>query len=162
FETPREAMQAGLRVGDDEQVQRWMRGEAQGERGEEVKQVGPGRPGPDTEYRRGEHWDYQIVFVEDAGAVRRAGLGGGLCPLMTNDESLTPQEALLKDKYQPFVEKRYEQFKSVFGVAPVWLKNVGRIERLLWLYYVVELVGALIEREVRRHMEEQGRASLAL
>jgi hypothetical protein len=60
------------------------------------------------------------------------------------------------------VEKRHEQLKSVFGVAPVWLKNVGRIESLLWLYYVVELVGALAEREVRRRMEERGRASLAL
>ena len=50
----------------------------------------------------------------------------------------------------------------MFGVAPVWLKNVGRIESLLWLYYVVELVGALVEREVRRRMGKQGRASLPL
>jgi transposase len=162
FDTPREAIQAGQRVVDDEQVQRWVRVEARGQSEEEFKQVGPGRPGPDTEYRRVEHWHYQAVFVEDAEALRREALGDGLFPLMTNDESLTPQEALLKYKYQPFVEKRHEQLKSVFGVAPVWLKNVGRIESLLWLYYVVELVGALIEREVRRRMQEQGRSSLAL
>ncbi len=60
------------------------------------------------------------------------------------------------------MEKRHEQLKSVFGVAPVWLKNVGRVESLLWLYFVVELVQALLEREVRRRMAERGLASLAL
>ena len=58
----------------------------------------------------------------------------GLFPLMTNDEGLTLKEALGKYKYQPFVEKRHEQLKTVFGVAPVWLKNVERVSSLLWLY----------------------------
>ena len=71
-------------------------------------------------------------------------------------------EALAKYKYQPFVEKRHEQLKTVFGVAPVCLKSVGRIASLLWLYYVVELVQALLEREVRRRMAEEGMGSLAL
>jgi hypothetical protein len=60
------------------------------------------------------------------------------------------------------VEKRHEQLKSVFGVAPVWLKNVGRVASLLWLYYVVELVQALLEREVRRQMAASGIESLEL
>jgi hypothetical protein len=65
-------------------------------------------------------------------------------------------EALAKYKYQPFVEKRHEQLKSVFGVAPVWLKSPRHVASLLWLYFVVELVQALIEREVRRQMRAQG------
>jgi hypothetical protein len=60
------------------------------------------------------------------------------------------------------VEKRHEQLKSVFGVAPVWLKSVARVESLLWMYYVVELVQGLLEREVRRRMGQSGEASLAL
>ena len=44
----------------------------------------------------------------------------------------------------------------------MWLKNPGRVESLLWLYYVVELVQALLEREVRRQMEEEEVDSLAL
>jgi hypothetical protein len=81
---------------------------------------------------------------------------------MTNDETLGLEEALSKYKYQPFVEKRHEQLKSVFGVMPVWLKSVGRVESLLWLYFVVELVQALLEREARRQMAERGWSSLAL
>ena len=74
------------------------------------------------------------------------------CAGVREDETLDLAEALGKYKYQPFVEKRHEQLKSVFGVAPMWLKNVGRVASLLWLYYVVELAGALVEREVRRQM----------
>jgi hypothetical protein len=81
---------------------------------------------------------------------------------MTNDKSLTLKEALSKYKYQHFVEKRYEQLKSVFGVMPVWLKNVDRVASLLWLYYVVELVQALIEGEFRRQMARGAIESLAL
>jgi hypothetical protein len=47
-------------------------------------------------------------------------------------------------------------------VAPVWLKNVGRVASLLWLYYVVELVQALLEREVRRQMAAAAVTDLAL
>lgn len=162
WRTPREAREAARRILDDEGVEHLLRVELDREVEEEYRQVGPGRPGPDTEYRRVEKVRYRIRFVEDGEALRREARCDGLFPLMTNDEALTPEEALGKYKYQPFVEKRHEQLKSVFGVAPVWLKNVGRIESLLWLYYVVELVQALVEREVRRQMEQQGVGSLAL
>ncbi len=157
-----EAQQAGERIVAEESVERWLRVAVRSEQHTEHQQVSPGRPGPNTEYRRVETWRFWPRFVEDADALRREALCDGLFPLMTNDESLNPQEALRKYKYQPFVEKRHEQLKSVFGVAPVWLKNVGRVASLLWLYYVVELVQALVEREVRQQMEQTGLASLAL
>src|SRR5262249_13022091 len=53
------------------------------------------------------------------------------CRFATNDEALGLAEALAKYKYQPFVEKRHEQLKSVFGVAPVWLKSPRRVAALL-------------------------------
>lgn len=157
-----EAREAATRIATDEQVQRLLRVSV--ERVVEVshRQVGPGRPGPDTEYRRVETWHYRARFEEDSAALTREARCDGLFPLMTNDEELSLAEALAKYKYQPFVEKRHEQLKSVFGVAPMWLKNVGRIESLLWLYYVVELVQALLEREVRRRMRAERIASLAL
>ena len=162
FKSHQEAQQAGQRVLDDEQVQRWLRVEVRPQVQEEHKQVSPGRPGPDTEYRRVEHWRFRPTFVEIAEALKREALSDGLFPLLTNDESLSLTEALHKYKYQPFVEKRHEQLKSVFGVAPLWLKNVGRIDSLLWLYYVAELTQALVEREVRRRLQATGRKSLAL
>jgi transposase len=162
FAGPREAREAGQRVLEQEVVSDLLRVEVEQEVEESYQQVGPGRPGPRTTYQRIETTRYYVRFVEDAEAVKRAALCDGLFPLMSNDETLSLAEALGKYKYQPFVEKRHEQLKSGFAVTPMWLKNVGRIDSLLWLYYVVELVQALLEREVRLRMEEEGVDSLAL
>src|ERR1019366_8769923 len=150
FATAEEARTVGQRILDEEQVQDWL------------TQARAGRPGPKTTYRRVEDKQYRIRLEEDGQALKREALCDGLFPLMTNDKSLSLAEALGKYKYQPFVEKRHEQLKTVFGVAPVWLKNVERVSSLLWLYYVVELVQALVERETRRRMEQEGITSLAL
>jgi transposase len=160
--TPEAAQEAAQRILVDEQVQRWLRVVIERDVEEDYRQAGPGRPGPDTEYRRVEIWHYRARFEEDGTALAQEARCDGLFPLLTNDAALSLAEALGKYKYQPFVEKRHEQLKSVFGVAPVWLKNVGRIESLLWLYYVVELTQALLEREVRRRMEIGAVSSLAL
>jgi transposase len=162
FATREDALRAGRRIVDEEGAGRWLRADADGELTEHHKQAGPGRPCRETVYRKVEDWSYQVILVEDADAVKRDAACDGVFPLMTNDEALTPQEAWRKYKDQPFVEKRHEQMKAVFGVAPMWLKNVARVESLLWLYFVVELVGALVEREVRRRMRDGRRASLAL
>jgi transposase len=81
---------------------------------------------------------------------------------MTNDKTLSLKQALKKYKYQPYAERRHEQMKSVFQVMPVWLKNGAGVESLLWLYHLVDLVQALLEREVRQRMKEAGIASLPL
>jgi transposase len=162
FTWPNDAREAGRRVLEQEGISDLLRVEVDAEVEESYRQVGPGRPGPNTTYQRVETTKYYVRFVEDVEAVKRAALCDGLFPLMSNDETLSLEEALGKYKYQPFVEKRHEQLKSGFAVTPMWLKNVGRIDSMLWLYYVVELVQALLEREVRLRMEEEEIDSLAL
>lgn len=162
FRTPWEAREAAERIVAEEQLTGLLRVIVDRSVSQDYRQVGPGRPGPQTEYRRVERVRYRIRLEEDAEALVREARCDGLFPLLTNDETLSVGEALLKYKYQPFVEKRHEQLKSVFGVTPVWLKNPSRVSSLLWLYYVVELVQALVEREVRRQMEAREAASLAL
>jgi hypothetical protein len=151
-----EALRAGREVLQREGAERWLRVRVEADVEESFHQIGPGRPGPDTEYRRVETRTYRAHLDEDGAAVAADALCDGLFPLVTNDESLGVAEALAKYKYQPFVEKRHEQLKSVFGVAPVWLKSPRRVASLLWLYFVVELVQALVEREVRRQMGVRG------
>src|SRR4051812_30638004 len=162
FRTREEAQAAGEGVLREHQVERWLRLQVEEEVEEEYRQVGPGRPGPNTVYQRVERKRYRIRVQEDGEALAREARCDGLFPLLTNDETLTLKEALGKYKYQPFVEKRHEQLKTVFGVTPMWLKSVARVESMLWLYYVVELVAALLEREVRRRMRQEGEGSLAL
>jgi transposase len=160
--TADEARAAGQAVLEEEQVTRWLRVRIEEQVAESYKQDGPGRPSPNTVFRCVKTERYFVYFDEDGEAVARDAKCDGLFPLMTNDKDLTPQEALRRYKYQPFVEKRHEQLKSGFDVAPMWLKNVGRVESMLWLYYVVELTAALLERELRGAMTKGDRDSLPL
>ena len=59
---------------------------------------------------------------------------------------------LLAYKGQPVIEKRFAQLKTDFAVAPVYLKEVGRIQALLCMYFFVLLVESLLERELRQAM----------
>ena len=75
---------------------------------------------------------------------------------------MTEQELLLAYKQQPAIERRFEHLKTDFVVAPVFLKEVSRIEALLCVYFFVLLVEALLERELRRAMKRKGIESLPL
>jgi transposase len=162
YKSEEEARAAAQKVLQEKEVSSWLRVRIEEEVTKERCQEGPGRPGPKTRYQLVTKISYRVYFDEEGEALERECRCDGLFPLMTNDKSLGVQEALLKYKYQPFVEKRHEQLKSGFAVMPMWLKNVGRVESLLWLYYVVELLAALVEREVSVRMEESNLESLAL
>jgi transposase len=162
YPTREEALAAGREVLEQYRAGRWFTVGARQEVAVSYRQEGPGRPGPNTVYRRVEVISYEIELVEDEAAVLADTRCDGLFPLMTNDEQLSVREALEKYKYQPFIEKRHEGLKSVFGIMPVWLKSPSRVASLLWLYFVVELLGALIERELRQQMRAAGRRSLCL
>jgi transposase len=162
FASREAAQQACQRVLDKAKVRDWLKVEIVEHVQVKRKQAGPGRPGPDTPYTTVTSKSYTIRAEENKEALALAERCDGIFPLMTNDKSLSLKQALKKYKYQPFAEKRHQQMKSVFGVMPVWLKNSSRVESLLWLYHVVDLVQALLEREVRRQMKKAEIASLPL
>ncbi len=58
-------------------------------------------------------------------------------------------------KGQPTIEKRFEQLKTINEIAPVFLKNPGRIEAFFTMYLFALLVQALIERKLRRSMQRE-------
>jgi transposase len=121
-----------------------------------------GRPGPNTEYIKRVRLRLDLDYTIDAAAVANAQKSDGVFPLVTNDASLSSLETLLAYKRQPTIENRFEQLKTDFAVAPVWLKDVRRIEGLLHVYFIVLLVEALLERELRRGMDRAGLETLPL
>jgi len=121
-----------------------------------------GRPGRNTEYVKRVRLRLDLDYTIDATAVVSAQKADGVFPLVTNDASLSAFESLLAYKRQPTIEKRFEQLKTDFAVAPVWLKDVRRIEGLLHVYFIVLLVEALLERELRRAMERAAVETLPL
>ena len=111
-----------------------------------------GRPGPQTAYRKLTRRRWDVAWTLDEAALAYDRKSDGMYPLLTNDRTLTPAQVLEAHKGQPTIEKRFEQVKTVHEIAPVFLKNEGRIEALFTLYFLGLLVQALIERELRLAM----------
>ena len=126
------------------------------------KQTRRGRPGPDTAYRKITKRRFDIEWTTDEEAIAYDHNSDGIYPLITNDRSLSPAQVLEAHKGHPMIEKRFEQIKSVHEIAPVFLKNEGRIEALFTLYFLALLVQALIERELRAAMNREKIARLPL
>jgi transposase len=121
-----------------------------------------GRPGPDTKYVRRTKRRWQIHWEVDEEAIAYDLNSDGMYPLLTNDRSLTAPQVLEAHKRQPAIEKCFKQAKTIYEIAPVLLKNEGRIEALFFLYFVALLVQALIERDLHRAMARDGIKELPL
>jgi transposase len=129
---------------------------------ETYRQSTPGRPGKDTRYVKEVSTRLDLDYTIDADQVDRQRQTDGVFPLVTNDSELSTLEVLLAYKHQPQIEKRFEQLKTDFAVAPVFLKDVGRIEALFCLYFFVLLTESLLERALRKAMEREGLKTLPL
>jgi transposase len=116
------------------------------------RQVRSGRPGPKTIYRRITRRRWGLEWTLDQEAIDYDRKSDGMYPLLCNDRDLPSAKVLEAHKGQPMIEKRFEQTKTVHEIAPVFLKNEGRIEALFTLYFLGLLIQALIERELRRAM----------
>jgi transposase len=164
---PRLRSKARIRERVDEilersKVARYLRVEIRSVARHEYRQVGPGRPGPATQYRRKTTRRWRLEISLDAERIAYDRKSDGMYPLLTNDPSLSPREVLEAHKRQPAIEKRFEQTKTVFEIAPVLLKNPGRVEAFFFVYFLALLVQALLERELRRAMQAQAISSLPL
>jgi len=121
-----------------------------------------GRPGKNTRYVKNSKIRFDISYEIDTVMVASDSITDGIFSLTTDDAKLTELDALLAYKGQPIIEKRFSQLKTDFEVAPVYLKEVSRIEALLCVYFLVLVVQSLLEREIRRQMASKGIDSLPL
>jgi transposase len=126
------------------------------------QQARRGRPGPDTQYVRKTRKFWRLRWHIDEDTLTYDRKSDGMYPLLTNDRTLTDAQVLEAHKRQPTIEKRFEQTKTVFEIAPVLLKNEGRIEALFFVYFLALLVQALIERALRQAMQREGIGELPL
>ena len=125
-------------------------------------QLSRGRPGSMTEYRTVIRKRFHVEWNPEEENIDFDETCDGMFPLITNDRNLSLKDILSSYKFQPHVEKRHEQLKSVYGVAPVMLKNVDRIEGFLFVYFLALLVESLIEREIRMGMAKEERKSIRI
>lgn len=124
------------------------------------KQIGTGRPGSKTKYRTIKEKLYSLSYTRHQRALKEETNVDGVFPLLATDSEITPKEALLAYKYQPRLEKRFTQFKSVHNAAPLFFKSIDRVEGIMFLFFIALMIQAIIEREVRLKMEEKNIAAL--
>jgi len=133
----------------------WLTVEIALERLEKFKQVRRGRSTDNSMFRRIVHWVPSIQCTRNENAISAASMMDGIFPLATNTD-LDAHAVLNAYKYQPKLERRHALLKSGLQVAPVFLKKNDRIEALMFVYFLAQLVCALVERQLRIAMREQG------
>jgi transposase len=144
------------------EVSEWITVEVVQRTTESYRQEKRGRPGNATRYVKHERTRFALEHRIDLAKLDAEARCDGVFPLITNDRALTELEVLLAYKKQPALERRFEQLKTDFVVAPVYLKEASRIQALLCVSFFVLLVESLLERELRRAMERSGVESLPL
>jgi transposase len=122
---------------------------------ETYRQATPGRPGKATRYVKQVATRFTLHYEIDLARVAAESLTDGIFPLVTNVVEFSELKLLQAYKRQPTIEKRFSQLKTDFAVAPVYLKQVRRIQALLCMYFFALLVEALLERELRRAMQRE-------
>lgn len=157
-----EIEQRAQRVVERLKIERYVHVDVGTDVREDFVQETRGRPGPSTRYRRKTREHATLRWSIDEAQIARDRKSDGMFPLLTNDRNLSARATLEAYKRQPVLEKRFQQIKSVHEIAPVFLKNEGRIEALFFVYFLALLVQAIIERELRVAMHRQRIDSLPL
>jgi len=118
------------------------------------RQVGRGKPGPNTQYREEQTVSYRLEWELDHKAIKDLATRDGIFPLITNAH-INAAEVLKAYKNQPFLEKRMYTTKSILKVAPVFIKKPKRIEAMTLLYFIALMIVSLMERNIRKNMAEE-------
>jgi transposase len=120
-----------------------------------LRQKGRGRPTISTKYERVTQRTFTLSWARDRTALVRESRLDGIFPLLTTDHSLGAKQALQAYKYQPRLEKRFSQFKSVHNAAPLLFKKIERVEANMFAFFIALALQALLEREMRKKMQQE-------
>lgn len=133
-------------------AQRWISYDIHQTEVETFRQEKRGRPGKDTRYRKTRRTVFTLTFTVNHDNVAYDAATDGQFPLISNDRQLTDAQLLAAYRYQPNLENRHHQLKTVLGAAPVTLKSPSRIEGLACSEFIALLCQCLIERQLRSAM----------
>ena len=135
-------------------TEEWIAVEIKWDAIETFKAVTRGKPTADTIFRRIIQHVPRLHVTTNPECIARSQVMDGIFPLTTNTKE-PPVDVFKIYKYQPRIEKRHALLKSTLEVAPIWLKKNTRIEALMFLEFIAQMIAALIERAVRQKMVEK-------
>ena len=121
-----------------------------------------GRPGKIGRYRYRCRVSYSLHWARDAAALRGEARTDGVFPLLCTDPTIPARNVLRAHKFQPRLEKRFCQFKSIHGAAPLLFKKIRRVEANMFMFFVALMVQALLERQLRQRLAQRKAPPLKL
>jgi len=98
-------------------------------------QSGKGRPGPNTKYKTVIEKNFSLCWNRNKRALSQEKNVDGIFPILCTDKNIDAKSALAAYKYQPRLEKRFTQFRSIHNVAPLLFKNIERVEAMMFLFF---------------------------
>jgi len=135
-------------------AEEWVMVEVKWDPVEKFKAVTRGKPTADTPFRRIIQRVPRLHISTNAANIARSAAMDGIFPLTTNTKE-KPVDVYKIYKYQPRIEKRHALLKSTLDVTPIWLKKNARIEALMYLEFIAQIIAALIERDLRKQMVDK-------
>jgi len=135
-------------------AEEWITVEVKWDAVEKFKAITRGKPTAETAFRRIIERVPRLHVATNAEKIAQSAAMDGIFPLTTNTKE-KPVDVFKIYKYQPRIEKRHALLKSTLEVAPIWLKKNTRIEALMFLEFVAQMLAALVERALRQKMAER-------
>jgi len=135
-------------------AEEWITVEVKWDAVEKFKAITRGKPTTETTFRRIIQQVPRLHISTNAANIARSAAMDGIFPLTTNTRE-KPVDVYKIYKYQPRIERRHALLKSTLDVAPIWLKKNTRIEALMFLEFIAQMIAALVERDLRKKMVEK-------
>jgi transposase len=162
LKTEVEIRAAVTKILEDEKVDKFLHCGIGTAREDSRIQIGKGRPGKKTKYSERIETFHTLSWARKDMALKAEAHTDGVFPLLCTDGRLSSKKVLQAYKYQPRLEKRFSQFKSVHKAAPLLFKKIERVEANMFAFFVALMIQALIERQVRQEMPAHRIVSLNL
>lgn len=122
----------------------------------------PGRAGKLVRYEHHCRVSYSLQWSPNAAALSAEARTDGVFPLLCTDPSIPPLQVLKAYKFQPRLEKRFCQFKSIHRAAPLLFKKIHRVEANMFVFFLALMIQALLERALRRRLAREQAEPLKL
>src|SRR6516162_7802347 len=135
-------------------AEEWITVEVKWDAVEKFKAITRGKPTTETTFRRIIQQVPRLHISTNAANIARSAAMDGIFPLTTNTKE-KPVDVFKIYKYQPRIEKRHALLKSTLEVAPVWLKKNTRIEALMFVEFLAQMVAALTKHALQQRMVEK-------
>jgi len=164
LKTRKSILTAAKKIRRDQQCEDFLRVGLKTKLLSHTRRLRPGRPKPGDPSKRVSKTIYELEVSANALRLRQEANTDGVFPVVTNlsKKAAKKLDVLQIYRYQPHLERRFENLKTEYAVTPVYIKRPQRVVGLVHVYFLALMVAALIEREIRQAMAQQNIEALPI